>query len=65
MTGKLFFTKLLYKLELRDFEQPYINSVNVAVKGNSVLFDGLGTYLPGYKILSYSWDFGDGEQINW
>jgi outer membrane protein OmpA-like peptidoglycan-associated protein len=63
-TGKLFFTKLMYKLDLRDFEQPYINSVNVAVKGNSVLFDGLRSNLPGYRILSYSWDFGDGERSN-
>ena len=58
-TGKLFFTKLSYNLELRDFEQPYINSPNVAVKGDVLEFDGLKSYLPGFKILSYSWDFGD------
>jgi outer membrane protein OmpA-like peptidoglycan-associated protein len=61
-TGKLFFTKLIYTLELRDFEQPYINSPNVAVKGESVQFDGLKSYLPGFRILSYSWDFGDGNR---
>ncbi len=61
-TGKLFFTKLTYNLELRDFEQPYINSSNVAVKGDIVEFDGLKSYLPGFEILSYSWDFGDGNR---
>ena len=58
-TGKLFFTKLIYNLDLQDFEQPYINSPDFAVKGDIVTFDGLKSYLPGFKILSYSWDFGD------
>jgi outer membrane protein OmpA-like peptidoglycan-associated protein len=61
-TERLFFTKLINTIELRDIEQPYINSVNVAVKGNAVLFNGLKSNLPGYKILSYYWDFGDGNQ---
>jgi outer membrane protein OmpA-like peptidoglycan-associated protein len=61
-TGKLFFIKLSYNLELRDFEQPYINSPDVAVKGDVIEFDGLKSNLPGYKILNYSWDFGDGDR---
>lgn len=61
-TGKLFFTKLMYTLELKDFEQPFINSANVAVKGEEIMFDGLRSYLPGFQILSYSWDFGDGNR---
>ena len=68
-TGKLFFTELSYNLELRDFEQPYINSPDVAVKGEVIKFDALKSYLPGFEILSYSWDFGDksrsiGENVN-
>ncbi len=58
-SGKLFFTKLIYNLQLRDFEQPYIESPDFAVKGENVSFDGLKSFLPGYEILSYSWDFGD------
>jgi flagellar motor protein MotB len=58
-TGSLFFTKLVYTLELRDYEQPYINSPDVAVAGGMVSFDGLKSYLPGYEILNYSWDFGE------
>jgi outer membrane protein OmpA-like peptidoglycan-associated protein len=61
-TGDLFFTKLLYNLELRDFEQPYINSSNVVIKGETVEFDGLKSYLPGNEILHYSWNFGDGSR---
>lgn len=61
-TGKLFFTKLSYKLKLQDYVQPYINSVEVAVKGDVVDFDGLKSWLPGFEILSYSWDFGDGNR---
>jgi hypothetical protein len=58
-TGKLFFVKLSYNLELHDFEQPYITCPDVKVKGEIVEFDGLKSYLPEFEILSYSWDFGD------
>jgi flagellar motor protein MotB len=61
-TGKIFFRKLSYNLELRNFTQPYINSPDVAIKGNSVEFDGKKSCFPGFKILSYSWDFGDKSQ---
>jgi outer membrane protein OmpA-like peptidoglycan-associated protein len=61
-TGKLFFSKLSYKLEIRDIEQPFINSSNVAVKGDIIEFDGHKSYLPGFKILTYSWNFGDGNR---
>ena len=56
---KPFFNKLINNIELRDFEQPYINSPDYAVKGEELSFDGLKSYLPGYKTLSYTWDFGD------
>jgi outer membrane protein OmpA-like peptidoglycan-associated protein len=58
-TGKLFFTKLIDNLQIRDFEQPYIESPGFAVKGDNISFDALKSYLPGFRILSYSWDFGD------
>jgi flagellar motor protein MotB len=34
----------------------------MAVKGDIMEFDGLKSYLPGYKILTYSWNFGDGNR---
>jgi outer membrane protein OmpA-like peptidoglycan-associated protein len=61
-TGKIFFHKLSYNLELKDFEQPFINSDDVSVKGDSIDFDGIRSFLPGYKILNYSWNFGDGTR---
>jgi hypothetical protein len=61
-TGNLFFTKLKYSLELKDFEQPYISSPDLAIAGEEVIFSGLQSYLPGYEIISYVWDFGNGER---
>ncbi|MQY79760.1 MAG: PKD domain-containing protein [Bacteroidetes bacterium] len=63
-TGRTFFTKLSNDLELRDVEQPYITCPDLAVTGDSINFDGLKSNLPGYEILTYSWDFGDGEKAN-
>lgn len=62
-TGNLFFSKLAYKLDLRDYVQPYINSPDASVPGELIDFNGLKSYLPGYKILNYLWDFGDGSRI--
>ena len=61
-TGKVFFSKLLYNLELLDYEQPYLNSPEIALTGDSLKFDGLKSNLPGYKVLKYFWDFGDGSR---
>jgi outer membrane protein OmpA-like peptidoglycan-associated protein len=58
-TGKLFFTKLIENIHLTDFEQPYIQSPDFAIKGANISFDALKSYMPGFSILSYSWDFGD------
>ena len=62
-TGNLYFTKLIYTVELRDFEQPYINSPDVAITGETIHFDADNSYLPGYEILSYSWEFGEGTRM--
>jgi outer membrane protein OmpA-like peptidoglycan-associated protein len=58
-SGRLFFEKLIYKLELHDFEQAYIDSPDYAVKGDELTFDAHRSFLPGYKIIQSSWDFGD------
>lgn len=63
-TGRTFFTKLSNDLEIRDVEQPCITCPDLAVTGDSINFDGLKSNLPGYEILTYSWDFGDGEKAN-
>jgi outer membrane protein OmpA-like peptidoglycan-associated protein len=57
--GDLFFTKLAYNLELKEYDQPYIESEEIAIKGNPVDFNGGKSHLPGYVILDYLWNFGD------
>ena len=61
-THNIFFSKLIYILDLEDFKQPYINSPDVVVKGDSVSFAGIRSYIPDFKIQSYSWDFRDGNK---
>jgi outer membrane protein OmpA-like peptidoglycan-associated protein len=61
-TGKLFFSKLSYSLELNDFKQPYIDSPDLVLAGESVEFNGSKSFLPGYAILNYTWNFGDGTR---
>ena len=61
-TGKLFFTKLSYSFKLHNYPQAYINTSDVFIAGELVEFDGLKSDIPGFKILSYSWDFGDGNR---
>ncbi len=58
-SGNIFFTKVMDDLVLHEFRQPFINSPGIALKGEKISFDGLRSYLPGYRKLSYSWDFGD------
>jgi len=61
-TGNLFFSKLIYKLDILDYKQPYINSPDIAVKEENLNFDGLRSNLPGFKVLNYLWNFGDGKR---
>jgi len=61
-SGRKYFTKLSYDLELKDIEQPIINGPKVAVAGDSVSFDGLNSFFPGSEILRYTWYFGDGSR---
>jgi outer membrane protein OmpA-like peptidoglycan-associated protein len=63
-TGRLFFSKLAYTLEIKDYKQPFINSPDVVVKGDPINFDGLRSNLPGFKILNYSWNFRDGNKAS-
>ncbi len=59
-TGGLFFTKLIYKLEIHDFKQAFINSPDMVIKDELVQFDGLSSNYPGFKITGYKWNFRDG-----
>jgi outer membrane protein OmpA-like peptidoglycan-associated protein len=59
-TGSLFFTKLIYHLELQDNNQAFINSPDMVLKDDIVKLDGLSSSLPGSKITGYVWNFRDG-----
>jgi outer membrane protein OmpA-like peptidoglycan-associated protein len=61
-SGRVFFTKISYDLELKEIEQPIIKSSNSSLVGESVSFDGLGSIFPGCKVITYTWYFGDGER---
>lgn len=61
-SGRLVCSKLREEIHLTDFEQPYIESPDCAIKGEIIKFSGLKSYLPDYDILSYAWDFGDGTK---
>jgi outer membrane protein OmpA-like peptidoglycan-associated protein len=63
-SGSIFFTKLNYVLKLHDAKQPYINAPRYALKGTDIEFDGLKSYFPGFRILDYTWDFGDGNKTS-
>lgn len=61
-SGHLFFSKLIYNLELLDYEQPFINSPDISIIGDVLNFDALKTNLPGFKVLDYHWNFKDGAR---
>ena len=61
-TGRVFFTKLSFDLDLSDIEQPVILSPASGVAGEPVSFDGMTSNFPGSSILSHTWYFGDGDR---
>jgi outer membrane protein OmpA-like peptidoglycan-associated protein len=61
-TGRVFFSKLSYDLDLRDIEQPVIISPASGLAGEPANFNGLTSNFPGSEILNYTWYFGDGDR---
>ncbi len=61
-TGRPFFRKQTYEIEIFDYDQPYITGPTYAVAGERIEFDGMKSYCPGYTITGYFWDYGDGTQ---
>lgn len=61
-SGRPLFNKLNIDIELKQPLQTYINSPDYALSNTQVAFDGLGSSFAGLKIISYSWDFGDGNR---
>jgi len=61
-TGSSYFLKQTYDIEIIDYDQPYITSPDYAVAGETVEFDGMKSYCPGYTVTGFYWDLGDGTQ---
>lgn len=61
-SGRIFFSKVSYDLELKEVEQAIIKSSRSALVGESVSFDGLSSNFPGSQVLKYTWYFGDGDR---
>lgn len=59
ITGEVIHNQKTYNLEITDYEQPYITAPDSTVAGQSVRFSAEKTNLPGWKIASYYWNFGD------
>jgi outer membrane protein OmpA-like peptidoglycan-associated protein len=63
-TSSTFFTQTSMEFELEDHIQPYITSRDAGIVNNLLAFDGLSSYLPGYTIEEYIWDFDDGTFLS-
>jgi hypothetical protein len=61
-TGKTYFRKQTYDIEIVDYDQPYITAPAYAVAREAISFDAMKSYCPGYTITGFFWDFGDGTQ---
>ena len=61
-TGKSYFRKQTYDIEIVDYDQPYITAPAYAIAGERVEIDGMKSYSPGYIVTGYYWDYGDGTQ---
>jgi hypothetical protein len=48
-----------YDMNLARIEQPYISAPLNCMEGEQVVLNGDSTYLPGWNITQYYWNFGD------
>lgn len=60
-TSNTFFTQNSMEFELEDHIQPYITSRDAGIRNTPMEFNGLKSYLPGFSIQEYIWEFGDGS----
>ena len=59
-TDSTFYMQSSREFELVDHEQPFISGNYVGGVDETLSFHGLDSYLPGFQIEQYIWDFGDG-----
>lgn len=61
ITNLIQFNEVTYLLEIKRTEQAYIDSEDKVKAGEAVIFDASATYLPGWDIVRYYWNFDDGS----
>jgi len=61
-TGKVFFNKMSFMLEIKESDQAEIASPDQIIAGDFVEFNGQKSHFTEYQTLGYSWDFGDGNR---
>jgi hypothetical protein len=59
VTKELIAKEKTINLEVKQIVQPYISSPDRIEAGTSVKMNADSTYLPGWKISRYYWNFGD------
>jgi outer membrane protein OmpA-like peptidoglycan-associated protein len=60
-TGTVFFNEINYEFELKNIVQIYVHAPDTAKTNTEIPFDPTYTNLDSLEILSYYWDFGDGQ----
>jgi hypothetical protein len=59
ITNEILYNEKTDTLVLTEIEQPYITSVDRSNTGQSIKLNADSTNLPGWKIGTYYWNFGD------
>ena len=59
ITKEVLYNEKSDSLIISDTEQPYISSPDFAEAGQAIKLDADKTYLPGWNISQYYWNFGD------
>lgn len=59
LTNEVELNEKTYMLEVEQIQQAYISGPDRCFAGEKVVFDADSTYLPGWSINQYYWNFGD------
>ncbi len=60
LTNEISYNEASYDFAVEKIRQPYISTADTAYIDEAIRFSGADTYLPGFDIGGYYWDFGDG-----
>ncbi len=61
ITGEVQYSEQTYLLEIKKTEQAFFKAPDTCYVGDAVQLDASQTYLPGWDISEYYWNFDDGS----